>query len=303
MWRWVKTAISLIFREGSRGSFMGNTFNTLLENSPIRIELIYSVLLIVGVLLLREAVLRMHFRRYPDLEIENKRRWAVVSRNLALIVCVLGLVGVWAAQIQTLALSMVAIAAAIVLATKELIMCLSGSLMRAFTQQYSVGDYISVNNIRGRVVDINMLNTLVMEIGPHPLIGQLSGRTASFPNSLLLSQPVLRDNVLGLYVIHTFEIPVPLAVEPDKVVEPVQATLERLCGPYLEDISQHLESVQTEKLFITPAAQPRVTPVPHDDKTYRLVVRFAGPLYRRLEIQQTVLNEFMRVQHRELNAD
>lgn len=279
---------------------MWENLNQLLAASPIRLELVYSVLLILGVLLLRTVVLQTHFRRHPELAIENKRRWAVVSRNLALIVCVLGLVGVWAAQIQTLALSMVAIAAAIVLATKELIMCLSGSLLRAFTHQYSVGDYVSVNGVRGRVVDINLFNTLMMEVGPNPLVGQLSGRTVSFPNSLLLSVPVLRDNVLGPYVIHTFEIPVPLMVSPDAVLVPVRVSLEKLCAPYINAADKHLQTVQTQKLFITPAAQPRVTYVPHDDKTYRIIVRFAAPVHKRLEIQQTVLDEFMQRQHQAL---
>ena len=58
--------------------------------------------------------------------------------------------------------------------------------------------------MRGRVVDINLFNTLMMQIGPNNHIGNLSGRTISFPNSLLLSQTVLRDNILGNYVVHTF---------------------------------------------------------------------------------------------------
>ena len=279
---------------------MWDTLKNLLEHSPIRIEFIYSVLLIFGVMLSRELILRTHFRRHPDLPVEIKRRWAVVSRNLTLIIGIFGLVIVWATQIQTLALSMVDIAAAIVLATKELIMCLSGSMVRAFTQQYSVGDYISVNNIRGRVIDINMLNTLVMEVGPNPLIGQLSGKSVSFPNSLLLSHPVLRDNMTGGYVIHTFEIPVPIAVNPEAVMVPVRNLLEHLTLEYVDEISLYLEAMQAEKLFITPAAQSRVTVVPHDDRAYRIIVRFAGPLEKRLEIQQIVLNEFMRVQHLEL---
>ena len=58
-----------------------------------------------------------------------------------MLLILLGLAMIWAAQIQTLALSMFAVAAAIVVATKELIMCLSGSILRSVTKQYSIGDY------------------------------------------------------------------------------------------------------------------------------------------------------------------
>ena len=280
---------------------MWQTLSEFIYHGPIRSELVQSALMIVGILLVRAAILQTQFRSRPQLAIEDKRRWVVVTRNITLIVVIFGLVVIWAAQIQTLALSMFAVAAAIVLATKELIMCLSGSILRATTKQYSVGDYIEVNGMRGRVVDINLLNTLMMQLGPNTLVGQLSGKTVSFPNSLLLSHSVQRDNILGMYVIHTFEMPVPIHLDSDAIIPKLQTLLEKLCAPYIDDITAHLERVQTQKLFITPAAQPRITRVPHDDKVYNIVTRFAAPVQKRLEIQQSVLDEFIRIQYRLLN--
>lgn len=282
---------------------MWETIHQYIENGPVKAEIIESALMIVAILIVRGVVLQAHFRRHPAMDIEDKRRWVVVSRNFTLIFAVFGLAVIWAAQIQTLALSMFAVAAAIVLATKELIMCLSGSLLRASTNQYSVGDYIEVNGLRGRVVDINLLNTLMMQIGPHTLVGQLSGKTVSFPNSLLLSHSVQRDNVLGVYVIHTFDIPVPIHLDSDAIVPDLSRLLDRLCVPYIAEIERHLEEVQTQKLFITPAAQPRITRVPHDDKVYHIVVRFASPVQKRLEIQQALLDEFIRIQYKLLHVD
>lgn len=273
-----------------------------LREIPVSYEVIESVLMVIGILAARSLLLGAHFRSNPDLSIDAKRRALVVSRNVTLISVILGLAMIWAAQIQTVALSMFAVAAAVVLATKELIMCLSGSVLRSVTKQYSVGDYIEINGLRGRVVDINLLNTLMMEIGPNALVGQLSGDTISFPNSLLLSHNVRRDNVLGPYVIHTLEIPVPIHLDSDAVLAPLNEVLEPLCAPYVAAISRHLEAVQVEKLFITPAAEPRITRVPFDDKVYKVIVRFAAPVGKRLEIQQAVLDEFLRVQYRLLRG-
>ena len=284
---------------------MWNTIQEWLNALPVSEEIIKSVLMsvvmIVAVITGRSILLSAHFRSHPDLSIENKRRSLVVSRNITMLLLLFGLAMIWAAQIQTLALSMFAVAAAIVVATKELIMCLSGSILRSVTKQYSIGDYIEINSLRGRVVDINMLNTLMMQIGPNPLIGQLSGKTLSFPNSLLLSHTVRRDNILGDYVIHTVEIPVPIHLDSDEIIGRLKDVLEPLCEPYVPAIKQHLENVQTQKLFITPAAQPRVSRVPHDDKVYNIIVRFASPVAKRLEIQQAVLDEFLRTQCRLIN--
>ncbi|WP_455008537.1 mechanosensitive ion channel domain-containing protein [Neisseria sicca] len=280
---------------------MWDTVRQWLHTLPVREEVVESVLMVMALLVLRGVLLKLYLRRHPHYSIEEKRRSLVLSRNLTLILTIFGLAVIWATQIQTLALSMFAVAAAIVVATKELIMCLSGSILRSVTKQYSVGDYIEVNGLRGRVVDINLLNTLMMQIGPNPLVGQLSGKTLSFPNSLLLNHSVRRDNILGDYVIHTVEIPVPIHLDSDVIVGRLKAVLEPLCQPYVPAIQRHLENVQAEKLFITPAAQPRVTRVPHDDKVYLIIVRYASPVAKRLEIQQAVLDEFLRVQYRLLN--
>ena len=116
-----------------------------------------------------------------------------------------------------------------------------------------------------------------------------------------MNHSVRRDNILGDYVIHTVEIPVPIHLDSDVIVGRLKAVLEPLCRPYVPAIQQHLDNVQAEKLFITPAAQPRVTRVPHDDKVYLIIVRYASPVAKRLEIQQAVLDEFLRVQYRLLN--
>ena len=280
---------------------MWDTVRQWLHTLPVREDVVESVLMVRARLVVRGGLLNLYLRRHPHYSLEEKRRSLVLSRNLTLILTIFGLAVIWATQIQTLALSMFAVAAAIVVATKELIMCLSGSILRSVTKQYSVGDYIEVNGLRGRVVDINLLNTLMMQIGPNPLVGQLSGKTLSFPNSLLLNHSVRRDNILGDYVIHTVEIPVPIHLDSDVIVGRLKAVLEPLCQPYVPAIQRHLENVQAEKLFITPAAQPRVTRVPHDDKVYLIIVRYASPVAKRLEIQQAVLDEFLRVQYRLLN--
>lgn len=274
-----------------------NLFDQLAQYS----QWIYSLMIVVGAIGLRSVWLKLHWHNYPELELEQKRRFLVTTRNMMLAGILLMLLGIWAVQLKAFALSMVAVAAATVVALKELLMCLSGSVLRAVTKQYSVGDYIEINHIRGRVVDINLLNTLVMQIGPNPLIGRLSGKTVSFPNSLLLNTPLYRDNILNHYVVHMFEIPVPIHLDSDVIVPRLQSVLHEKTRKYIIEISEYFEKVQLQKLFITPATEPSISRVPFDDKVYKLVVRFASPVALRLAIQQDVINEFMRVQYCLLN--
>ena len=68
---------------------------------------------------------------------------------------------------------------AIVLATKEIIMCLSGAIYRASSGTFKVGDRVEIGAFRGDVIDQTLLATTILEIGPGQAIHQHSGRTVT----------------------------------------------------------------------------------------------------------------------------
>jgi hypothetical protein len=76
----------------------------------------------------------------PTLLTEANRRCAVSIRNSMVFVLLVGLVVIWAHELQAFAVSLVALAAALVLATKELLLCWSGAALRVGGKVYSVGD-------------------------------------------------------------------------------------------------------------------------------------------------------------------
>ncbi|MDP2285435.1 MAG: hypothetical protein Q8L06_14955, partial [Pseudohongiella sp.] len=94
--------------------------NFVLSDSMISL-ITSSVILIVTVLALRALLGR--FIRRSVASTELRRKWMVQSRNGLLLLLMLGLVLIWGEELRTLALSIVAIAVAFVVATKELILC------------------------------------------------------------------------------------------------------------------------------------------------------------------------------------
>jgi len=99
---------------------------------------------------------------------------------------------------------LVAVAAALVLATKELILCWSGAALRVGGKVYSVGDRIQIAGHRGVVLDHDIFATKLLEIGPGQAAHLYTGRVTVFPNSLLLSNPLVKENPgqeYGLYIL------------------------------------------------------------------------------------------------------
>jgi hypothetical protein len=110
-------------------------------DSSIVLDGLKSVIMLIALLATRTLVVRW-IARNSALSMESKRRWVVTTRNWIVFAFLIGLVIIWAHELQAFAVSLVALAAALVLATKELILCWSGAALRAVGKVYSVGDRI-----------------------------------------------------------------------------------------------------------------------------------------------------------------
>ncbi|MDE1711902.1 mechanosensitive ion channel (plasmid) [Chromobacterium amazonense] len=255
-------------------------------------EITRSLLLILTLLIIRIVVDRL-LAANQGVPVEERRRWSVNTRNGLFLAGLAGIGFIWANELQTLAVSMLAFAAALILATKELIMCLSGGVVRQMSDSYGLGDHIEIGTVRGRVVDIGLLSTTVMEIGPNHSSHQMTGRALTFPNSLLLSTPVIRENYMGEYVMHIINVPLAYTVPPAQAERLLMAAAENTCLPHMELARQHMEEMAKRYLVDIPSVEPRISIQPFDEKRYQLILRIAIPARERQRIEQAILHQFM----------
>ena len=161
---------------------MFESFSNLQFSLPSEIIVSHSLIGLVvssSILIIVVLVLRALSARFIKQKIESyelRRRWLVQSRNGLILLMALGLIFIWGQELRTLALSVVAIAVAFVVATKELILCVMGSILKTGAGSFTVGDRIQVKDFRGDVIDQNLLATTILEVGPGKLTHQ---RTAS----------------------------------------------------------------------------------------------------------------------------
>jgi small-conductance mechanosensitive channel len=256
------------------------------------VDIVKSSLLILALVITRAMILRS-LSTNPRVTIELRRHWAVNLRNAALVIGAAGLAIIWASEIASFAVSLAAVAAATVLATKELIMCAGGSFLRTLSNSYGLGDHIEIGNYRGRVVDINLLSTTIMEIGPRHDAHQLTGRAITLPNSLLFSQPVIRENYMGDYVVHALTLCLPYTLNPNAGERIVLSAAQEVCAPFLAGARRHMEEIELHHLIDTPSVEPRCAFVPLDDKRYNLIVRVAIPAKERHRVEQAIMHRIM----------
>jgi small-conductance mechanosensitive channel len=255
-------------------------------------EIVRSLVLVAVLVLIRVVVGRI-LASNVSVPVEVRRRWSVSTRNFLFVTGLAGIGMIWAEELQTIAVSMLAFAAALILATKELILCVSGFVVRQASNSYSLGDHIEVGSIRGRVVDIGLLSTTVMEIGPQHNAHQMTGRALTFPNSLLLSNAVIRENYMGDYVMHIINLPVAYAIPPARAQRLLLQAADEHCAMHVEAARIHMVHMAERYLVDTPSVEPRIGMQAMDEKRYQLILRIAIPAKERQRIEQAIIYQFL----------
>ena len=148
-----------------------------------------TVILILIVIIIRMGIHHSLFHG-TGLSAESRWRWAANIRDILLIIFILGIGFIRAPKIQPFAVSLLTIALALVLVTKEIITCISGSILRMVTKAYALGDRIEIGSIRGNVVDHNALTTTILKIGPGQTSHQYTERAMVIPNSFIFDHPL-----------------------------------------------------------------------------------------------------------------
>lgn len=250
---------------------------------------ISSCVLILIVLIARALIARTI--KHTAMPQELRRRWLVHTRNGLLLLLLLGLVVIWGEELRTVALSVVAIAVAFVVATKELILCVSGSVLRSGARSFTIGDRIQIKDFRGDVIDQNLLATTIMEVGPGKLMHQRTGRVAVIPNSLFVSEPVINESFTDAYVLHVFTVPFKREDNWREAQKALLAACQRHCAPYLEEVRQHMQRISDKQGLETPKVDPRVTIQTPAAGEIHLVVRTPVKATQRGYMEQAILME------------
>lgn len=264
----------------------------ILKN-PYYTHVLSSILLLLVALVVRMLLISFATRSRAN-DAEYRRRWIVHSRNITALVVLFGFAFIWGEQLRTLALSIVAIAAALVLATKELIMCVSGELLRASSSAYNIGDRIEINGLRGDVVDMNVFSTSILEIGPDEKSHQLTGRVIRFPNSFLLTHSLINESYLADYLLHHVEIP----LRDGEDWEAGEALLLRIaneeCAQYIKDSGLKMKDIRERHALEVPDVNPRINLVLGDGGAHALLLRIPTPANRKGRTEQAIIRRFVR---------
>ena len=271
---------------------MDTLTDRLLAAIPGNWEKVIATLLLVLLALLLSYLWSRYLAR-GEISPQKRRLHLVWARNLIWFVVLLVIISVWASTIAGFALSLAAVAGALLIVSKELLMCVHGYLYVTLVQPFKVGDVIEFGQIRGRVIDIDMFATTLIETD---VAGQVTGSLVEFPNGMLLTAPLRNTSPTEGFTLQHVRIPVPadLLHDLDRVEQAALAAADQVTSDWREQAMAHFRKVSATLFIDFPSGKSKVSWDFSDPEHLVMVVRVACPVEQRSNVGQAVFRETWR---------
>ena len=149
-------------------------------------NLLYSLLLIIGLLLLRQIVNYFVQRRTENAELIY--RWRKATEYLTLFLGVIGLFLIWLPDTRSFATYLGLVSAGLAIALQDPLTDFVGWIFIVWRHPFAVGDRIQIGGQAGDVVDIRYFQFSLLEIGNWVDADQSTGRVIHVPNKMVFTE-------------------------------------------------------------------------------------------------------------------
>lgn len=262
-------------------------------------EIITSLITISGLLLVRVFLIRL-VKSGPEVLTQDQRRWQVRIKNTTWIAMLVILFFIWAPQLQTLALSITAFALAVVIATKELISCLIGGLLRNGARAFKVGDWLSVDGTVGEVVDVDSLGIKLQDIDVAGKTYQFTGKTHYIFHSKLLVGNFSNLTHMKKFVVHEVQVTLQyVSADTELLMGKFQEVTEKHFAPHREEAKQYIEEFKRASGFDLHDAEPQLFLDCKEFGHYVFTARLLLPTKLAAGLKSDITREFVSLVHRD----
>ena len=257
--------------------------------TTIHREAAYTAILAVSLFSLAGAAAWVMSRNQSR---ETQRFWRLTFRHLAALGFMLGLGVIWKAELQSVLVALGAATAGFLVAFRENWLSLLGFWMRFVRRQYDLHDFIEVDGVRGKVIDITWLYTVVAESVPGKTGTLYSGKVVHIPNNRMLLAPLTVDNLTDEYTLHIITLALPKTAKPLAAEKVLLAAANEHCAPYFVDARKHMKLLEQEKALEISSVEPKAFLSMGDDSTVTIRVRIIVPEEARSRLTQAILHDF-----------
>ncbi len=224
---------------------------------------------------------------------ETKRFWRLTVRHVATAGFVLALFLIWRKELETLLLALGAATAGFLVAFREAWLSLAAAWLRMVKRPYGVHDFIEIDGLRGRVIDISWLTTTLAETNASNEGQFYSGRVLHVPNNRMLLSTVMVDNLTGDFSAHTFSVNLPYGANVLQAENLLLHAAELHCSPFYEEAERHMSELRDDEALDTPTVAPRSRIHLGKDGFNSILLRIVVPFKERSRVEQSIIRHYL----------
>jgi small-conductance mechanosensitive channel len=214
------------------------------------------------------------------------------QQAVSLLTILLGLVGfvsIWFDNPARLATAAGLIGAGLAFALQKVITSIAGYFVILRGKTFNVGDRISMGNVRGDVIALNFIQTVIMEMGEPPAVQgddpgmwvqsrQYSGRIVTISNAEIFEQPVYNYTRDFPYIWEEMHLPISYKDDRNRAEQVILEAVRRNTADIAQMAQSELDRLKRQFFVEAADIAPRVF-LRLTDNWIELSVRFLCPTH------------------------
>lgn len=265
----------------------------------LQMNLLISVLVVIGLWFVRGFFLRLLRRKIPDPTAYYT--WQKWTQYLLYTLAIILLVSVWVPDTGNLTTYLGLVSAGLAIALKDPLTNLVGWVFILARHPFRVGDRIEIGKLAGDVIDLRLFQFSLLEIGNWVKADQSTGRVIHVPNGYVFTHAVANYSQ-GLPYIWN-ELPITITFESNW--EKAKGILQQIADAHT--IRVDLDSLEKSRIveqFVI--AYKHLTPIVYTnilDSGVNLTVRYLCEPRRRRGSAEAIFEDILRAfaQHEDID--
>ncbi len=259
-------------------------------------KIISSVVIICGLWLLRWVI--VWIINYETQDIRHRYSWKKTANYVAFVLGIILVGRIWVAGVQSAATFLGLASAGLAIALQGPLTNLAGWIFILWRRPFEVGDRLEIEAYMGDVVDINLFQFSMLEIGNWVHADQSTGRIVHVPNRLIFTNGIFNYTQGFEYIWH--EIPVLITFESNW--EKAKRLLQEIADNRVKTSSQeagHQVRKAARRYLIK---YPTLTPIVYtkvEDYGILLTIRYICKARRRRSSEQMLWEDILHAFGRE----
>lgn len=246
------------------------------------------------------AIARRTALRLLDDPVRAYKVGKAISRIGALVL-VSSLALLWTPGQRELITLLTVIGAGLLISMREGVFSIACWFFIAFRNPYQVGDRIEVNGLKGDVVDIRLLHTILMEVGGWSNGENSTGRLVSFPNFFNLLHPIYNHSAGFSFVWNEWKVVLTHDSDWTRVRDFLQETADSVAEPIAVQAKNELNKLSRDYLVHYSTLTPFVF-MSLEPKGIGLTLRYLCDVRKRRGTEHALTTELLSFLHEHPDA-